>query len=84
MLAELSFLLPCACARRAGAIPGASLVESGGKKYRFVKGKTEKGEEKKKQKKQRKKIYNMDLATDDVISVIGNCRVLSTAKALLN
>lgn len=26
----------------------------------------------------------MDLATDDVISVIGNCRVLSTAKALLN
>lgn len=55
MLAELSFLLPCACARRAGAIPGASLVESGGKKYRFVKGKTEKGEEKKNKKNKERK-----------------------------
>lgn len=53
----------------------ASPVESGGKEYRFVKG----GEGKKKdQKKKEKKNYSMNLATD-VISVIGNCRVLSTA-----
>ena len=58
-------------ASRAGGYRKASPVTSGRKEYRFVK------------EKKKKEIYSKNLATD-VISVIGNCRVLSTAKALLN